>query len=170
MKSAAASSDKRKFSGQRVLARCKITLPIFDPFSNASNLKAGYLVFNMRGGCLYLGEHIHSKNIQKIFPEDDTVTLKELILSSNHTADIAVQNLTIKFLRLKELDDREGIVFRFVDLTERQVDILYKAQELMPEITGREESSVPFEKVMTLDRGHFETAGRFGKLSLVELD
>jgi hypothetical protein len=71
---------------------------------------------------------------------------------------------------LKELDDREGIVFRFVDLTERQVDILYKAQELMPEISGREESSVPFEEVMTLDRDHFETAGGFENLSLVELD
>lgn len=170
MKCAAVSSDKRKFSGQRVLARCKITLPIFDPFSNASNLKAGYLVFNMRGGCLYLGEHIHSKNIKKIFPDDYTVALKELHLSSNHTADIAVQNLTIKFLRLKELDDREGIVFRFVDLTEQQVDILYKAQELLPAITGREESCVPFEEVMTLDRGHFEPASGFGNLSLVELD
>ncbi|WP_275096896.1 hypothetical protein [Sedimenticola hydrogenitrophicus] len=170
MKSAATSSDKRKFSGQRVLARCEITLPIFDPFSNASNLMAGYLVFNMRGGCLYLGEHTHSKKFKKIFPEDYTVTLKELILSSNHTADIAVQNLTLKFLRLKGLDDREGIVFRFVDLIERQVDILFKAQERMPAITSREESSVPFEEVMTLDRDHLETAGGFGNLSLMEPD
>jgi len=158
LKTVAVLNDKRKFSGQRVLAECEVLLCVIDPFSNMSNLKLGHLVMNMRGGCFYFSEHFHDRNLQNIFPNGDAATLKTLVLSSTDSPDIIINDLKIKFLRLSHQANREGIIFRFVDLNEEQMDLLFKAQKKLPVISASEEASVPFKEVMTLNRHHFHSS------------
>ncbi len=57
---------------------------------------------------------------------------------------------------LAQIVDREGIVFRYVDLTEMQWDLLSNAQYTLPTIGASEEISVPFDDIISLDRHHFK--------------
>lgn len=146
--------DKRKISGDRVLAECEVLLPNSDPFSHYNNLKAGHIVLNTRGGSLYLAEHFNERNIEKIFPNGETTVFNTLKLSANSQPDIILAGLKVKFLRLRKEPHREAIVFRFIDLTEEQLDLLSIAQYQLPAIGDNEESSVPFEEVFCLNRHH----------------
>lgn len=165
MNGAVMVKDKRKLSGDRVLAKCELTLNIVDPYSTYSRVKTGHFVMNVRGGCLYLTEKIQKRNLQHIFPDGHTAKFRQLALMRDDLPDIVLRDLNVEFLRLREQADRTGIVFRFVDTTESQMDLLYKAQTELPAISSDEEASVPFEEVITLNRKTFHS----GSLELVDL-
>ncbi len=152
MKYARKIKDKRLFGGDRVIAKCKIMLPITDPFAHYNNIKTGYVVLNMRGGCLYIGESIDECNISKIFPDGENAVFQKMGLSAKNQSDILICNLKVAFIRLRKEINREGIVFKYTDLTEMQMDLLYTAQYTLPAIGASEESSVPFDDIISLDR------------------
>jgi hypothetical protein len=147
-------ADKRKFSGNRVLAECEVILPRTDPFAHYENIKKGYMVLNIRGGCMYLPEYFNEENIAKIFPDGHSTTFEKLTLSANDKPTTIIENIKVSLIRLRKEENREGIVFRFVDISEEHLDILEKIQYKLPAIGSDEEASVPFEEIIVLDRGH----------------
>ena len=155
MKNSAVVNDKRKISGNRVIAKCELNLYVIDPYSSLNKTKMGYFVLNARGGCLYLSEHIHKRNLHNIFPDGEVTKIKRLVLSRELKPDIIIDDLNIMFLRLIKQTNREGIVFRFVDITEAQMDLIYTAQSELPTINSNEETSVHFDEVISLDRHNF---------------
>ena len=58
------------------------------------------------------------------------------------------------FLRLIKKASHKGIVFRFVDITDKQLDILDYLSFNLPTIGPSEEASVPFEEIISRDRPH----------------
>jgi len=147
--------NKRKISGDRVIAECEVLLPNSDPFSHYNNLKTGHIVLNIRGGCLYLAEHFNNRNIVKVFPNGQTSVFTKLIVSVVDQPNIIINNLKVMFIRLRKEACREGIVFRFVDITEEQLNLLSEAQHQLPAIGANEEASVPFDELLTLNRSHY---------------
>ncbi len=145
--------DKRKFSGNRVLAECEIVLKPDDPFAHFGNEKNGYIVLNVRGGCLYFPERFTENNITEIFPDGKTAVFGKMTLSAGNKPKIIVDNIKVAFLRIRKEKNREGIVFRFIDISEEHLDILDDLQHKLPGIGTNEESSVPFEEIILLDRG-----------------
>ena len=147
-------TDKRKFSGNRMIGRCVVEIKKDDPFAVWNNIKTGHMVLNIRGGCLYLGEYFDENNIQKLFPDNGNGTFLKLTLSSDKKIDVVLENLKVSFLRLRREENREGIVVRFVDISEEQLKILDDLRFNLPAIGPSEEASVPFEEIISLDRSH----------------
>ena len=146
------SLDKRKLSGDRVLAECEIVLKNDNPFSSYSPVKKGYIVLNVRGGSLYLPEHFTEENIEKLFPDGKTAEFTKLSLYANNKPEIIIEDLKVIFVRLIQNQNREGVVFSFTEISEGQLDILESLSSKLPAIGPSEEESVPFEEIISLDR------------------
>jgi hypothetical protein len=146
--------DKRKFSGNRVLAECELVLKRINPFSHFNNVKSGLVVLNIRGGCLYLPERYAEQSIERIFPDRKIAMIEKLTLSDNDCPRIIFKNIKISFQRLRKEKNREGIVFRFSDVSDDQLEKLEKLKDNFPAISANEESSVPFEEIITLNKDH----------------
>jgi hypothetical protein len=56
---------------------------------------------------------------------------------------ILIKNIKVKFLKKKEGGDRQGVVFRFVDISEEHLDILLRLTEVLPAVGSQEEMSIP---------------------------
>lgn len=156
------SSDQRKFSGDRVVARCEVVMESNDPFSLWDNVKTGHMVLNVRGGCLYLDAHVDELTVEKIFPYDGSGKFIKLTLSADNRPDVVLENLQVSYQRLRLEANREGIVFRFVDITEKQLDLLGSLGDRLPKIGNREVASVPFEKLFKLDTSYEVESSRQG--------
>mgnify|MGYP000081773137 CR=1 FL=1 len=166
MNSSYVFQDKRTICGNRVLGKCNFIFDVLDPYSSFNSIKSGYVVMNMQGGSAYLGEHFHEDNLSSLFPDGKMAVISQLSLFIEKDTPLVLLNVKIRFIRLNAHKDREGIVFKFYDLNEEQMDQLAEAHQLLPAISDCEELSVPFEEVMTLNRDHHRSAD---SLRLVEL-
>lgn len=146
--------DKRKLSGDRVLAECEVMIKNANPFSSYNPVKKGYVVLNVRGGSLYLPEHFTEENIEKLFPDGKTTEFTKFSLFTKIIPEIIIENIHVLFHRIIQNQNREGIVFSFTDVTEEQLDTLESLMTILPVIGPDEESSVPFEEILTLNRSH----------------
>ena len=90
----------------------------------------------------------------KFFPDNGSGIFIKLTLSADNRPDVVMENIKVVFLRLRKKANREGIVFRFVDITDKQLDILDNLRFNLPAIGTSEEASVPFDKIISLDRSH----------------
>ncbi len=144
-------SDKRQLSGQRVIARCEVIADAANPYA-WNPAKTGYIVLNVRGGCLYLGEYYDEKDVSNMFPYDGRGTFISLTVSPDHGPDVELQNVSVAFKRIKKQADREGLVFSFLDISEEQLDVLLDLIATLPVISPKEEASVPFDKVVSLNK------------------
>ena len=153
--------DKRKFSGNRVIGRCEVIIHKDDPFATWNNVKTGHMILNIRGGCLYLGEYLDEQTIMKFFPDNGSGKFTKLTLSADNRADVVLENIKIFFLRLRKKASRKGIVFRFIDITDKQLDILEYLSSNLPAIGPSEEASVPFDEIISLGRSHLDRSHNF---------
>ena len=135
--------DKRKFSGNRVIGRCEITLKNLDPFTIHEDTRSGYMVLNIRGGCLYLNDGVNEKVLEKIFPDGKNTVFKEIRLFSDLDEAIVIKNIKATFLRIRRGKKKAGIVFRFMDISEEHLDVLSSLIEHLPLIEGDEEAALP---------------------------
>lgn len=101
------------------------------------------MALNIRGGIFYLNQVITKNNFEKMFPDGDTAMFKELRLFSDMGKKILIKNIKVKFLKKKEGGDRQGLVFRFVDISEEHLDILLRLNEVLPAVGRQEEMSIP---------------------------
>ncbi|WP_297186211.1 hypothetical protein [uncultured Porticoccus sp.] len=140
--------DKRKFSGNRVIGRCEITLKNLDPFSFYEDTRSGYMVLNIRGACLYLNEGVTEKVLEKIFPDGKNTVFKEIRLFSDLDEEMVIKNIKAAFLRIRRGKKRAGIVIRFTDISEEHLDKLSNLINRLPSIEGDEEAALPSENAI----------------------
>ena len=140
--------DKRKFSGNRVIGRCEITLKNLDPFSFYEDTRSGYMVLNIRGGCLYLNEGVTEKVLEKIFPDGKNTVFKEIRLFSDLNEVVVIKNIKAAFLRIRRGKKKAGIVLRFIDISGEHLDKLSSVINHLPLIEGDEEAALPSENAI----------------------
>ncbi len=125
--------NRRSVGGQRVSANCKVLLTSVDPFDHYNrSVKSGSIVFNMRGGCLYFSEHIFEQNINRIFPNGSTAIFKRLALTCSDNSEFTIENIKVKYIRYKNEGSRAGVVFRWLEFSEEQLDSLEMLQNILP--------------------------------------
>ncbi|PHS75714.1 MAG: hypothetical protein COB19_02485 [Porticoccus sp.] len=142
------NQDKRKFSGNRVIGRCQITLENLDPFSFHDDTRYGYMMLNIRGGCLYLNEGVTKKVLEKIFPDGKNTVFKEIRLFSDLNEEMVIKNIKAAFLRVRRGKKRAGIVLRFIDISGEHLDELSSLINHLPLIEGDEEAALPSENAI----------------------
>lgn len=124
--------NKRKISGDRLYARCELELRSDDLFLSGNQpVKVGNLVFNMRGGCVYLDEAIDDTVIDTVFSRKRTTTLKSLTLFPENGDKIVIMDIKIKFLRARREMMREGMVFRFLNFSDEAFEQLERVKSAL---------------------------------------
>ena len=97
----------------------------------------------------------------KFFPDNGSGKFNKLTLSADNRVDVVLENIKIFFLRLRKKASRKGIVFRFIDITDKQLDILEYLSSNLPAIGPSEEASVPFDEIISLGRSHLDRSHNF---------
>lgn len=136
------ASNRRNVSGHRVIARCKMELPKKDMFSNYKNIKESLIVFNARGGCFYLLQQLNKNSIEEIFPSDKPIVLPKLTIFSKQIKEVNLVNVSLKYEQLRHDIHEKGIIFRFLRLSDDQLDALNKINGVLPKIAGEEGKTV----------------------------
>jgi len=98
---------------------------------------------NVRGGIFYLNEVITNNNFEKMFPDGNTAVFKELKLISDSGKKILIKKIKVMFVKKKDGGDRQGLVFRFVDISEEHLDVLLKLSDVLPALGTQEDMSIP---------------------------
>lgn len=98
---------------------------------------------NVRGGIFYLNEVITKNNFEKMFPDGVTAVFKELKLISDTGKKVLIKNIKVMFIKKKEGGDRQGLVFRFLDISEEHLDILFTLSDVLPVLGTQEHMSIP---------------------------
>ena len=142
------NADRRFISGNRVIARCVMELPKVDLYTNFRNRKSAFLVFNVRGGSIYLFEQLNKHSLTGIFPNDRPVKLTNLTLYPREQPEIKLSEISMRFDHIREDAYEKGIVFRFVSLTEKNMDSLNAITLLLPPITANEGKTVSISRTI----------------------
>lgn len=119
-----AARDRRKVSGERVSCRCEFTLPSPDPFMHCKVQTKGLMILNVRGCCVYPEEVLSVEDTKRTFPESRLLTIKKMVLTGEDEQTFTLENLSIRRVRLASDEHGEGIILRFVNLTDEQLDML----------------------------------------------
>lgn len=98
---------------------------------------------NVRGGIFYLNDVITKNNLEKMFPDGNAAVFKELKLISDSGKKIIIKKIKVMFVKKKEGADRQGLVFRFVDLSEEHLDLLLKLGDVLPALGAQEAMFIP---------------------------
>ena len=116
--------DRRKISGNRVSCISSFALPNADPFMHVNTHVKGLMILNIRGCCVYLKPSLSSHEIKRYFPETRLLTIKKLTLQGPDSVSSDIFNLAIRRVRLHQDEHGAGIILRFVNLSEDQLDTL----------------------------------------------
>lgn len=136
--------DKRKISGYRLYAHCEVEIPNADVFASRTRwAKAGNLVFNMRGGCLYVDEAVDDALIETVFTPKRIGTFKTLVLYPEGAPHVTLNDLKVRFLRARREMTREGMVFRFLNFSDENFVKLEGLKEVLPEFDPQMEFAPP---------------------------
>lgn len=141
------SQNRRLVSGQRVVCSCTLELPKTNPFSAYKAVREGVIVLNVRGGSLYLADQFTDTSIVKVFPPDHSSTIKNIKLYAATGPVVDLGNVEVRYLKLNRRTRMTGIVVKFVNLSDAQMDKLNALGELFPEAGADEEASIPLESV-----------------------
>ncbi len=126
--------DKRSISGQRLYARCEFELPHVNLFSSTSRVvKAGNLVFNTRGGCLYVSDAVDDAMIEQVFSRKRTTTFKSIMLFPTDASPVLIRDVGARFLRARREMTRDGMIFRFSSLSDKAFEALDALSAVLPQ-------------------------------------
>jgi len=138
--------NKRLISGARVLCRCSLVLPKLDPFSALKVAREGYMVINVRGASLYMAEQFSDEHAKKVFPEASSPRIKKFVLYPPNAPAVQIGEVNVRYIRLTNGVELKGLILRFVNTTEKQLDQLNELLTLCPQVEGDEESAIPRDK------------------------
>lgn len=127
--------DFRKIGGNRVTTAFNMVVANPDPFNTFSDRFSGTIVFNVRGGCLFIDNAGPLKAYTRIFGDGPVATLDLLELKIPNQDPAVIKKVKIKNARQKEVGGQEGIVFRFLQTDEKQLDLL---NELVADLPNAE--------------------------------
>jgi len=129
------------------MSNCSLELPKIDPFSAIKADRDGFIILNVRGCSLYLGQQFTVASIKTIFPDDKPRLLKRLTLMPADGNPIVIGNIHARFLQFNDVKPLPGMVLRFVDVTEDQMQLLNDIQDILPSFKDAEEDAVPWEEL-----------------------
>lgn len=135
--------NRRLISGERVVCRCSLELPKLDPFSNHQARHAGFMVLNVRGGSLYLTQAFTDPGARRAFPDDPRSVIRKLTLYPRDGEPVLIGDIRVRYLKLIDRGEAVGLVLRFVNTTEHQLDLLNGLPSIFPAVTDDEASSIP---------------------------
>ena len=116
--------DRRKVSGERVTCKCEFVLPNPDPFMHAKMLITGVIELNVRGCCVYPNQVMSVEEIKRKVPESKALTISKFIVSGDDGQRFSVGDVAVRRVRLVSDEHGQGVIMRFVNLTERQLDTI----------------------------------------------
>ena len=94
--------NKRNISGPRLVARCEFELPHVNIFSSGRRaVKAGNLVFNSRGGCLYVADAVDDAVIEDVFSPKRSTVFKTITLFPAEASPVVLRGVGARFLRAR---------------------------------------------------------------------
>lgn len=134
-------------SGQRVVCSVSLDLPKTDPFSAYKASRSGVFVMNVRGGSLYLADQFTETSIVKVFPPDQSSVIKNIKLYPKDSPVVDLGDIAARYLKLCKRSKMAGIVVKFVNLTDTQIDILNDLGSKFPVAGVDEGASIPLEDV-----------------------
>ena len=136
------NKNRRLVSGDRVLCKCSMLLPSLNPFAGIKISRSGYMVLNVRGGSLYLAQQLNEQSVASIFPPDKTSLIKQLTLYPDNGSAILLGDMNVRYLKMTDGLKYVGLVLRFVNISEEQLDILIGLPDYFPLVSGDEESVI----------------------------
>ena len=145
--SMAESRNRRLVSGQRVVCACSLELPKSDPFLVYKASRKGVFVLNVRGGSLYLADQFTERSIAKVFPSDQSSVIKNIKLYPKDAPIVELGDISVRYLKLTQDSKMVGVVVRFTNLTDGQIDILNDLPKHFPIAGSDEVASVPIDDV-----------------------
>lgn len=116
--------DRRKVSGERVSVQCTFSLANPDPFKYSRIHTRGLMILNVRGCCVYPKETLSFEDTKKAFPEASVLNVKRMVLTGSDGKAFDIPNLSIRRVRLTKDEHGDGIILRFVNLSDEQLDTL----------------------------------------------
>jgi len=141
------ASNRRQISGHRVIVNCSLELPKIDPFSPMKADRDGFIILNVRGCSLYLGQQFSDISIKTVFPDNKPRLIKRLTLNPTDGNPITIGNIHARFLHFNDVKPLPGMVLRFVDVSEDQMQLLNDIQDILPRFIGAEEDVVPWQEL-----------------------
>lgn len=153
--------NARNLSGERVVAQCEFFTPTFNRLLTEKSNTSHPIVFNLRGGCIYIQEYIDANHLHALFPVSRKGKVAKLALFDdvNH---FSLSNININFVRLKPSADAIGIVFRFANLSLLQMDSLQKAHQAFSAVDGTESAIQLSNDLLHWQHNQFNSAGLGG--------
>jgi len=124
--------DQRKIGGTRVAAAFRMDVANQDPFKPFADKFYGTLVVNARGGYLHLTNHNAKQAESRIFADGPVATLSKLEIDVPEEPCCLLKNIKIKVIGTKGTKEQNGIVFKFVQLTDIQLDQLNSLKDKLP--------------------------------------
>jgi|GEM_PF-3919245 len=116
--------DRRKISGARVTCTCEFILPNPDPFMHAKMLISGVIVLNVRGCCVYPEQKMSIEEIKAKVPVDKSLNITNFSVTGEDGQKFIMGELSIRRVRLLCDEHGQGVILRFSNMSEKQIDKL----------------------------------------------
>lgn len=126
--------DQRKIGGHRVATAFQMVVANPDPFNNYADRFNGTLVFNVRGGCLFVDNAELTKAQTRIFSQGPVATLNTLELDVPGEKAAVLNKIKIKLARHKTVEGEQGIVFKFLQSSEKHIELLNELVGKLPPV------------------------------------
>ncbi|MEE9335726.1 MAG: hypothetical protein V3U65_16670 [Granulosicoccaceae bacterium] len=118
--------DRRKVSGERVTCKCEFVLPNPDPFMHAKMLVTGVIELNVRGCCVYPDQAMSVEEMKRTVPESKALTVSNFNVRGDDGQKFSLGDVAVRRVRLVCDEQGQGVVLRFANLAERQIDTLIR--------------------------------------------
>lgn len=126
--------NKRAISGNRVICACSMQLPKVNAFNQLKIHRKGYLVFNARGGALYLSPQFDESNVTQLFNPGQAGVIKNFKLHPRGKAEVVIGQISARFLFFTQTQAMPGMVMRFGNLSEWQLEMLNTLMIKLPKV------------------------------------
>lgn len=100
------------------------------------------MVFNTRGGSLYLSPQLTDITIAKLFKAGKASMINNLTFQPDTGEPIVIGSVHARFLKFTHTNQNSGVVLRFVHLTDSQLDTLNELGDRLPNVGDREDSLI----------------------------
>ena len=102
---------------------------------------------NVRGGSLYLADQFTETSIVKVFPPGQSSVIKNIKLYPKDGPVVDLGDIAARYLKLCKRSKMVGVVVKFVNLSDSQIDILNDLGSKFPIAGVDEGASIPLEDV-----------------------
>ncbi|OED34127.1 hypothetical protein AB833_32565 [Chromatiales bacterium (ex Bugula neritina AB1)] len=113
-----------------------------DSFSFVEVNKKGLLAFNVRGGSFYCKFQFTESTVEQVLLPDKASPINNLKLAPIGEPEIVVGAIHARFLRFIGSGEERGMVMRFVNLSEEQIDLMNLLTTKLLKVDADEASQV----------------------------